>query len=60
MLWSRKKKYKVKHRHLSNLLTDEEAYKIWKECGGWACDYYEYAMKVIQAQMEKDYDEGSD
>lgn len=55
MLWSRKKKHKVKHRHLSNLLTDAEAYKLWKE----SKDYYDYALKVIVAQMEKDYDESS-
>lgn len=51
------KKSKVEHHYLSSLLTEDEAYAIWKQCGGWACDYYEYAMKIIQAQMEKDYEE---
>lgn len=45
---------KVKHRYLSSLITEDEAYAIWKECGGMACDYYEYALKIIEKQQEKD------
>ena len=44
----------VKHRWKSSLITDDEAYAIWKECGGYACDYYEYALKIIEKQQEKD------
>lgn len=41
------------------ILTEDEAWKIWQECGKLAgVDYYEYAMKIIHAyeMLSKSHD----
>lgn len=36
------------------MLTEDEAWTIWAKCGKLAgVDYYEYAVKIIQAYEQK-------
>lgn len=38
------------------VITEDEAWEIWKSCGKLAgVDYYEYALKIIQLYEDKSF-----
>lgn len=50
----RLRKNKGRTNEVRQMLTEEEAWEIWKGCGKLAgVDYYEYAVKVIKAYEAK-------
>lgn len=54
MITRKLRKNKPCTNEVRQLLTEDEAWEIWKGCGKLAgVDYYEYATKVIQAYEQK-------
>ena len=50
-LFKKRQRRLTEHRQT---LTEAEAWAIWEKCGKLAgVDYYEYAIKVIQAYEQK-------